>query len=59
MTGLLLNSDKTYYLQFLTNSTHKMNINICCENKLLMLMAPNFLDYSLIVHYHGITILIK
>ena len=30
---LSLNSDKTYYLQFLTKNSHKININMCCENK--------------------------
>jgi hypothetical protein len=31
---LSLNSDdKTYYLQFLTKQSHKININVCCENK--------------------------
>jgi hypothetical protein len=52
---LSLISDNTLF----TIHSHKINMNISYENKLLILIAPNFLDYLLIVLYHGITILIN
>jgi hypothetical protein len=51
---LPLNFQKTYYLQFVTKNGHRIN-----TNKLLILTAPNFLDFSLTIHYLGITILIN
>jgi len=57
---LSLNSDKTYYLQFLTKNSHKININICSENKqIINAYSTKFLGLLIDSHYHGITILIQ
>ena len=49
---LFLIFDKIYYLQFITIYSHKIS-------KLLIFTRNNFLHYSLIVHYHGIKILLN
>lgn len=41
---LSLNFDKTYFMQFGTKSSHKININKSYKNKPITDTAPTFLD---------------
>jgi len=57
---LSLNFHKLYYLQFMTKIIIKLTwINSVGKSNLFIFTAPNFLDYSLVAVYHGITILLS
>jgi len=56
---LSLNFDKIYYLKFMTKN-HKINAKIFYEEKqIINTPVPNFLHYSLTVHYRGINTLLN